>query len=285
MAQGRIVSLNVYPVKGCAGISLDSAQVGDEGLHWDRFWMIIDVNNNFVSQRQLGLMATIKTAFIDSCLVLSHDTAPDLKVSLSFNGSRTKILSKVWGSECQVFDEGEEASHWLTEVLGEFRSGALRLVRMAEGFQRQVSQNHTENIHHTHFADGYPILVTNTASLAALNRQLQHGDFSSVDMQRFRANIVIDSELPFIENQFPVMHIISDKSSVALHLCKPCERCKVIGIDQQTGKTVEPKQPLATLMSMDHVDKKGAYFGHNAVVLTSGEISLGQEVTFMSKQE
>ena len=55
----EVASLYIYPVKGCRGISLDSAKLGPYGFLYDRFWMIVDESNTFVTQRQVPKIALL----------------------------------------------------------------------------------------------------------------------------------------------------------------------------------------------------------------------------------
>ena len=48
-----VQSLTYYPVKGCAGTSVESARVGATGLEHDRTFMVVDaVDGSFRSQRK-----------------------------------------------------------------------------------------------------------------------------------------------------------------------------------------------------------------------------------------
>ena len=288
MSQATISELTIFPVKSLQGISLQQAEVTEFGLKWDRFWMVVNEDGQFATQRQLGQMAKITTAITETELILSYPNRPSLHVSLELPEAKSR-LGKVWSSECDVWDEGDEARNWLTEVIGLWRGQKLSLVRMAPDFNRQVSQKHTNGaINYTYFADGYPYLVCNTASLLALNKRLAEQELDAVPMSRFRANIVLQSSDAFAEHQHSTLTLSQSKQGVELNLCKPCQRCKVIGIDQASGEELVPQQPLKTLMSMSHVEQKGAYFGHNAVVSEATKsqlplvIKVGDSVTFNS---
>eukprot|EP01041_Mallomonas_annulata_P015125 gene15125-32079_t len=68
--QATIEELWVYPVKSCAGIPLRESELTDTGLLYDRAWMVVDAEGEFVSQRELPRMALIQTAFKMGQLVL-----------------------------------------------------------------------------------------------------------------------------------------------------------------------------------------------------------------------
>jgi len=48
----------IYPVKSCAGIRLRTVELLDTGLEWDRTWMVVDADGEFVSQRELPRAAS-----------------------------------------------------------------------------------------------------------------------------------------------------------------------------------------------------------------------------------
>lgn len=262
--ESKISQLIIYPVKSLQGIQLQQAELTKQGLKWDRHWMIVDETGRFVTQRNIANMAKITSEITETELVLtSHEQTP-LRIKLA-ELPNVKRLVSVWGAECEALDEGEVASKWLTQVLGPWRESKLYLVRMNPNFHRQVDPKYTQGLEsHTFFADGFPVLVTNTASLAALNNKLTAGGEQSVDMSRFRTNVEVESEQAFAEHNHAVLQLIG--TNTQLLLCKPCQRCKVTSIDQTTAEIASAKQPLATLSEMNHVAKKGAYFGHNAIV-------------------
>ncbi|MBU2883095.1 MOSC N-terminal beta barrel domain-containing protein [Psychrosphaera sp. B3R10] len=285
---GTIEEINIYPVKSLKGISLSQSVVTPLGLKWDRFWMIVNEDGLFMSQRNIPAMATISTTLTDSHLVLSHDQFGECHIPLLYAGSdeldATSFNAKVWQSECVVLDEGDKIGSWLTSILGRFRGQALRLVRLNPESQRAVSNKHTNgDIHQTYFADGYPFLVATSASLDELNTKLVAQSESAVPMSRFRANVVIAGTTAFVEHQFKYMQM---GEAGTLHLCKPCERCKMTSIDQNSGEISNSKQPLKTLFSMENIADKGAYFGHNGVLIKSKSlendccISVGDTVCF-----
>ena len=57
-----LAELNIYPVKSCRGIPLQSARVAATGLADDRHWMLVRPNGRFVTQRELPRLALIGDA-------------------------------------------------------------------------------------------------------------------------------------------------------------------------------------------------------------------------------
>ena len=47
-----VSQLFIYPIKSLGGIELSSAEVDKRGLKNDRRWMLVDNNNQFMTQRE-----------------------------------------------------------------------------------------------------------------------------------------------------------------------------------------------------------------------------------------
>ena len=71
---------------------------------------------------------------------------------------------------------------------------------MDQDSTRTANPDWTETPAPVSFADGYPILVTNTASLRALNALILSGGGEETPMTRFRPNIVIECDVPWGED-------------------------------------------------------------------------------------
>jgi uncharacterized protein YcbX len=88
--------LYVYPIKSCAGISLDSAELIATGLRHDRQWMLVDEAGEFMSQRAHPRMALISTHLSDGQLAVSAPGMPDLLIPLR-QETENLIDVEVWG--------------------------------------------------------------------------------------------------------------------------------------------------------------------------------------------
>ncbi|HSP59175.1 MAG TPA: MOSC N-terminal beta barrel domain-containing protein [Halomonas sp.] len=258
----KITQLAIYPVKSLRGITLDQATLHTRGLALDRHWMVIDADNRFVTQRQVVEMARVTVGLNGDFLVLKHPSADPLSVSLE-NHERPLLEVAVWQDRCQALDEGQVAARWLSRVLG----GAYRLVRFPSTARRDVEPDYLRGESaHTAFADGYPFLVASESSLAELNRVLARKGLDAVPMSRFRPTIVVDGEAPFAEDSWATL--ASQDETTRLGLRKPCKRCKITTIDQQSGEILVPGEPLRTLVEMNTCsDLQGGYFGQNATLL------------------
>ena len=58
--QARVSRLFVYPIKSCAGVELQESLLIETGLEFDRAWMVVDEEGEFLSQRELPRMALIR---------------------------------------------------------------------------------------------------------------------------------------------------------------------------------------------------------------------------------
>jgi uncharacterized protein YcbX len=212
-------------------------------------------------------------------LVLEHAGLPPVSIPLApIPDNRCAVT--VWRDACMGCDEGAAASHWLTQAVGQWQGGDLRLVRFAPESVRPVDPAYMGgDSADTAFSDGYPFLIVSEASLAAVNVQLLANGAEAVPMARFRPNIVLSGMSAFGENDCKTL--TATDASYRFTLRKPCQRCKITTVDQRTGVIANPKEPLRTLTAMNpYPHLSGAYFGQNAT-LTLGHgvvIKVGDQV-------
>ena len=263
----QITDLFIYPVKSLKGIALDNSQTGQRGLEFDREWMITDNAYNFISQREIEIMTTIETKIDSSSLILSSPQNRRLKVPLESNRIN-KVKVMVWNDYCDAYDEGDEASSWLTEALGTHKGSSLRLVRFDQKDKRLVPKKYLNGVHaESAFSDQFPYLITSWESLSKLNNGLLENNSKKVSMNRFRPNIVIKG-LSDIE-KMTSFNLTCEKGDYQFGLRKPCKRCKITTINQETGEIENPKEPLATLVKLKNSEEThGAFFGQNAILLS-----------------
>ncbi len=263
----QITDLFIYPVKSLKGIALDNSQTGQRGLEFDREWMITDNAYNFISQREIELMTTIETKIDASSLILSSPQNRAIRVSLESNRIN-KVKVMVWDDYCDAYDEGDEASSWLTEALGTHKGSSLRLVRFDQKDKRLVPKKYLNGVHaESAFSDQFPYLITSWESLSKLNNGLLENNSKKVSMNRFRPNIVIKG-LSDIE-KMTSFNLTCEKGDYQFGLRKPCKRCKITTINQETGEVENPKEPLATLVKLKNSEEShGAFFGQNAILLS-----------------
>ena len=264
---GSITGLFVYPVKSARGIARARVPLTSTGLEWDRQWMIVNTRGVFLSQRSHPQLARIVPEVTAGALVLNAPGLPALSLPLDAGG--TLIAVKVWDDACVGIDQGSEAHEWVSRAAGE----AVRLMRVAPDMGRVANPKFAgATPAPIGFPDGYPVLVCNEASLADLNERLPR----RIPMERFRPNIVLSGFPAWAEDSIDTLSI----GPVILRLVKPCTRCTIPSIDQQTG---EPSTDPAPALKRFRFSRalRGVMFGENAVIVEGrGEpIERGAAVT------
>ncbi|WP_019528748.1 MOSC domain-containing protein [Dasania marina] len=274
-----ITGIFCYPVKSCKPVALKNTVLTPQGIPYDRYWMIVNEKNVFVTQRQNSKLTLIATDLTEQGLQLSLPGAPPITISYAMpQGER--ISTEVFGAACETIDEGELVSQWLTQHLQSEQP--LRLVRMAGDFSRlqdEPALQDDNNQHHVHFADAAPYLVVNEASLSELNKQLIMAGEQPVPMNRFRPSLVVSGLPAFGE------HMISTLSNTHCELASKlaCERCIIPTIDQQTGQRDAAMQPFKMLQDINGTadEKRSPKFGeYMALILGEGsELAVGDELS------
>ncbi|MFP7296805.1 MOSC domain-containing protein [Neobacillus niacini] len=121
----------------------------------------------------------------------------------------------------------------------------------------------------SHFDEG-PVSIITTSAL----RVLSHEIGEPVDLRRFRANLLIDTETTgYLENDW-VNRLIKVGPTVALRVVAPLERCVMVNNEQE-----ELKQDARILRNL--VNQHNSIFGVWAKVERKGEMNLGDEVTLL----
>jgi uncharacterized protein YcbX len=266
----RIKSLHIYPIKSCAGIDLPASPVGRSGLRHDRSWMVVTPNNVFTSQRTWPAMALIKTAIGEGVLRVDAPGMATLEVPLEAPATEAAPLSvRVWRDTVLAQPESGQAAAWFSQFLGQ----PCKLVRLHPRAERAAAADwvadwiaknpdHVEGFERDHlfgFADGFPLLIANQASLDDLNAKLLAQGAAAVPMDRFRPNIVIEG-MEAYEEDFTAL---VESGGVRMALVKPCTRCGIPNIDQADASVHD--EPGITLMRYRSFDE-GVVFGRNAIV-------------------
>lgn len=264
MALSIVSQLFIYPIKSLGGIEVTSAKVFAKGLEFDRRWMLVDAGKKFMTQRLIPEMALFKTSF------LNDDKG---QIVIAFNGDTLTLPSlntgaffsaQIWEDAVEVQEVDKEVSEWFTMQLGR----PCSLVAFPEQNTRPVDADYAiSSTDQTSLSDGYPILMIGQSSLDELNSRLGN----PMPVNRFRPNIVFTGGVPFAEDNFRQFAI----NKVAMAGVKPCARCVMTTIDQQTGTV--GKEPLATLSTYRKIGNK-VLFGQNVIPLNEGMIRVGDEI-------
>jgi len=276
----QITDLFIYPVKSLKGIALKESITALRGLQYDREWMVTTSDYEFITQREIPLMSTIEVSIDSDDLILSSKDNTKFKVPL-LSSNTNVIKSSVWGDICDAYDEGDDVSLWLTNLLGQYKGKSLRLVRYASKGLRLVPSKYLDGMEaQSAFSDQFPYLITSWESLDKLNEGLIKNGSQVAEMDRFRPNIIVKG-INNLEKKTS-QNLLCQKSGYNFGLRKPCKRCKIITINQDDGIIDNPKEPLATLTSLRFSDEiKGAFFGQNAILLSNKNyiLKVGDELS------
>lgn len=259
-------NLTYYPIKACRGFDAQASNVERMGLEYDRRMMVVTPEGEFLTQREVPKLALIIPTLKNDSVTLCAPNFDSIQFTIQRSGATIPV--NIWKSEgVQAVDQGKESAQWLSDWLGT----SVRLVHIADGFQRKLNQEYAVNADdHTGFADGYPILLISESSLQDLNSKLD----SALPMNRFRPNIVVKDCEPFAEDKWKRIRI----GGIEMALVKPCPRCVVTTIDKETLE--KNKEPLKTLGKY-RKHKLGAIFGMNTIPLSEGRLEVGMEVEIL----
>lgn len=271
-----VSALYIYPVKSLRGFSVAAAALDALGLVGDRRFLVIDQNNQTLTQRDLPQMASIETALTPTDLVLQSPDRSSIRIPLRSAATAEHLTVSVWRSKDLLADDcGPDAADWLSTQL----RVRCRLVRIGERFRRPVLNPERATEHDlVSFADGYPCLIVSEASLADLNRRLAETGQDPVPIDRFRPNIVVRDTSPHAEDTWSRFQI----GDVIFRSGGPCGRCIMTTTDQLTGaRGKEPLRMLATYRR-DTQRPTEVNFAQNLINETKvGRIAVGDPIVLL----
>ncbi|MBK9096934.1 MAG: MOSC domain-containing protein [bacterium] len=261
-----LTEINIYPIKSLGGISLQSAEVEERGLKYDRRWVLVDEMNTFFTQRDFPEMALIKVSVLEDGLQLQHKDklTETLLVPFNFDHSK-KDKVVIWDDTVTGEFYNSLIDNWFSELLGI----KCHLVKMPESTKRVVDESYAKN-KIVSFADGYPFMIIGQSSLDDLNSRME----KPIPMNRFRTNFVFTGGESFEEDNWGKFKI----GNVIFEAVKPCARCVITTTDQETAERF--KEPLLTLSKFRNFNNK-VLFGMNLVCDSMGQIRVGDKIELL----
>ncbi|MEV6977795.1 MOSC N-terminal beta barrel domain-containing protein [Kitasatospora sp. NPDC093806] len=255
----QLTGLHVYPVKSMYRLSPESVAVEPWGLAGDRRWMLADATGRFVSQREDASIGQVRTELTATgSLVLTTPGGARAEIpapSLAAGDPVSEV--EVWGARFPAAEAAKEAQLWIAEHVGDYR-----LVHLDDPRARPADPKFSEPGDTVSMADGYPLLLANTASLDALNELIatEHPESAQpLPMERFRPNVVVSGDAAWAEDGWRRIRI----GELTFRVVKPCGRCVITTTDQESGERRGP-EPLRTLARHHKLLKKAA-FGQNLI--------------------
>ncbi|HEY9376924.1 MAG TPA: MOSC N-terminal beta barrel domain-containing protein, partial [Jiangellaceae bacterium] len=239
----RVAGLHVYPVKSTRARDVSAAEVEPWGLAGDRRFMVVDSEGRHLTAREEPRLLSVSAVQRGASDLILHGPHADPVVVPRSQYPTTWV--KIWRDDVLAVQPSAAADAWFSALL----ERDARLVWLSDPISRQVNPAYAEAGDTVSFADGYPLLLTATASLSQLNdwitaAALQRGDsgVAPLPMRRFRPNVVVETMEPFAEDGWQKVHI----GSVPFRVAKGCDRCVLTTIDPDTlVKGLEPIRTLA----------------------------------------
>ena len=257
-----LAEIRIHPVKSLGGFTVQEAQLTDRGLEHDRRWMLVDEEGNFMTQREVGTMASLHTsAHSEGFRVTDIRTGATLDLPWSLSAGTERMCS-VWSDRVRTLVGEPAGSAWFSAQLGR----SVQLVYMPDATKRRTDGRYAKGL--TSLSDGFPFLLVSQASLDELNTRLP----SPIGMERFRPNFVVAGGTAFQEDAWTDIRI----GDACFQLVKPCARCVVITTDQRSG--LRDKEPLRTLATYRSKGNK-VLFGMNTMGDASGSVRVGDLVS------
>lgn len=269
-------SIRVYPIKSCAGFSVECWPLSDTGLLYDREWLVNNALGEVLTQKKIPLMSSIGT-FIDrekgKLYVMSPNTEEQLQISLVEGSFCNDEEINLCGQRAQGSGYGADVNEWFSKALGrpcflvrKGKDGSLGCKGV--GYRKSLSsremfakRNFCKELS---FVNEGQLLLVSKASVRDLNKRLgssiQMEDGTKrksrsaqleVDPMRFRPNLVISGAEPYEEDDWHSVTVGKEHFIVL----GGCNRCQMINIDPQTGLQSK-NEPLATLASYRHIKGK-----------------------------
>ncbi|GGL86168.1 molybdenum cofactor biosysynthesis protein [Streptomyces fumigatiscleroticus] len=273
MGNARLKSIHVHPVKAFRGLAPREAVVEPWGLAGDRRWALIDDGGKVVTQRERPRLALAAAEPLPGGVRL---TAPGMEpLEVAVPRPAVTVPADVFRDKVEVVVAEDEAAHaWCSALLG----ADVRLVHMDDpATRRPVDPEYALPGETVSFADGYPLLLTTTASLDALNSLIAQGDDAGegpLPMNRFRPNLVVSGTTAWAEDGWSRIAV----GEVVLRVAKPSGRCVVTTTDQDTAE--RGREPLRTLARHRRRDGR-LLFGQNLVPLSGGTVRVGDPVRIL----
>ncbi|XP_077125673.1 molybdenum cofactor sulfurase isoform X1 [Ranitomeya variabilis] len=289
-ANNKAITLShiyLYPIKSCAAFQVSQWPVAEQGLLYDRNWMIVNENGVCLSQKQEPRLCFIHPTIdmIKNAMRIQGKGMYPIEIPLNDESNLAAQIrqNKVCGDRVHTYDCGEEIARWLSSFLDR----KCRLIRQSANFHRYGGAKKKGPVDASSpslsLVNEAQYLLVNAASIFQLSQKISlredadHAEEFQGDQmtQRFRANLVIDSNIPFQEEEWNEVFI----SGLHFKVSGKCTRCQVICINQTTG---EKKREILQTLSSSREGKTtfGMYLLNASCSSYPSMLTVGSEVYF-----
>lgn len=263
----KIKKLYVYPIKSLKGISLQQAEISETGIKYDRYWMLVDKNGDFITQREIPKLALFLVSIHAEYLTVRFENTA-INIPKTLTNKEIKAC-EIWEENINGYKESDEINNWFSNLLDK----KVFLVRNAELPKRGI-KNYADSF--VNFTDSQQYLIFGQRSLNHLNEKLDQ----PIPADQFRPNIVFSGSEAHIEDSWKEIQIGESNFIIT----KPCVRCIITTINQKNG--IAGKEPLKTLAKYRFKDNN-VEFGQYLKLIssTTNLLKIGDEITVISEYE
>lgn len=290
MSGVRISQIFTSPVKSGKLLSRQSHVLTASGFVHDRHWVVVDnESGKMMTQRQSPFMAMIEA----SLNPLSGETD-----SIYLPGAG-RVMPSLFGVEKEFDIHGKTATGLVSDdntnqKMSTFMNKDVSLVAVDPINKREQDPVYAGARQDIHFQDGFAVLVVNQSSVDKFNERSGLKTTAST----FRPNIVLDGLPAFAEDR--IRRVQFHHTGVSLEFVKPCTRCSMPDVDQETGQLDQSRQVTKALQEFrrgrDDQGRPITLFGMNAIVrfhpevlgleqMSSAEIKVEQSVAYDQVEE
>ncbi|NXE04421.1 MOCOS sulfurase, partial [Lophotis ruficrista] len=236
-----VTNIYLYPIKSCSAFEVTEWPVGNQGLLYDRNWMVVNQNGVCMTQKQEPRLCLVNPS-IDlkkKVMVIQAEGMDPISVSLEENTGKDTVIceSKVCSHRVKTYDCGEGIAVWFSLFLGR----PCRLIRQSSDMKNRSHQKNTKGLASAtnislSLVNEAQYLLINVASIVRLKEHISARLEEPLEIEelirRFRANIVISAPESFEEEEWAEISI----GALQFQVVGPCSRCQIICIDQQSGE-------------------------------------------------
>ncbi|PVA05356.1 MOSC domain-containing protein [Thalassorhabdomicrobium marinisediminis] len=248
----KIEALHIYPVKSVGGMPVRSAVITPSGsLRGDREWIVVADDDQVRWQGDIPQLTLLSAKLDGEKLSVRNRAGETVNIDADHAGRDRCVMQ--YGFDFPAVDAGDE----MAEAISDWTGHAVRLVRVGEAAHRWPKLN--------------PVHVVSDKSHAALNDRLADKGQPTVEIERFRPNVILSVEHAWQEEEVSTI----DFGDARLVLTEPSVRCVLPNISRETAQVArEPLYTIAT-MSRERTSGRKASFGiysrAEGVHLTVGE--------------
>ncbi|GAB2223609.1 hypothetical protein Droror1_Dr00017750 [Drosera rotundifolia] len=246
--------ITVYPIKSCAGFSVDHWPLSDTGLLYDREWLLKSHGGEILTQKKVPDLSLIKTYIdLNSGVLMVESPRCSGKLKINLESEYCPHQRETMDLNAQRFDVDsctEDIDGWFSKAIAQpcmlLRCSSSKYCLNNMGSAR-VCRDVESSLS---FVNEAQFLLISEASLSDLNTRLcskvtNGRALLQVSATRFRPNLVISGGKPYDEDEWTRIRIGNN----AFTSLGGCNRCQMINFDHQGGQVLKSNEPLATLAS------------------------------------